>query len=51
MKKRLEKHNIHTQNIIVGPTDYETYAKIFYRQQHAPIVHIVTDTLLNKYHF
>lgn len=49
MKTALECHHINCKDIIVGPEGYETYAKIYYRNRHAPLVHIVTDTLLNKY--
>lgn len=48
-RQKLNKYGILSKNIIIGPEGYETYAKIFYRQKHSPIVHIVTESLLEKY--
>lgn len=40
---------IQSKNIIVGPDGYQTYARVFYRDKHAPIIHLVTAHLNNKY--
>lgn len=40
---------IDSKDIIVGPDGYQTFAKVFYRTQLAPIIHIVAEHLHNKY--
>ncbi len=46
---RLTELGIESKNIIVGPEDYQTFARVFYRIKHAPIIHLVTQHLKNKY--
>ena len=40
---------IRSKDIIVGAQDCQTFARVFYRDRHAPIIHIVIDHLTNKY--
>ncbi|MDE6368176.1 MAG: hypothetical protein K2K94_02960 [Muribaculaceae bacterium] len=40
---------INSKDIIVGPSGCETFARVFYRHKHSPIIHIVIDHLTNKY--
>lgn len=37
------------KNIIVGPAGYQTYARVFFRDKHAPIIHFVTDHICSKF--
>lgn len=46
---QLEKAGINTQEFIVGPEGFRTYAKVFYRDRHSPIIHIVVSNLTSKY--
>ncbi len=48
-KKRLNELNIHSKFILVGPDGYQTYARVFYRDRHAPVIHLVIDHLKDKY--
>ncbi len=45
---RLQYLKIESKDIIVGPDGYKTYAKVFYRQAHAPIIHVVISHLTDK---
>ena len=47
--KRLRNLEIQSKNIIVGPEEFQTYSKVFYRTSHAPIIHLVIDHLNSKY--
>lgn len=47
--KRLEEKGINTQDIYIGDEEFGTYARIYYRSQHSPIIYLVTDHLLSKY--
>ncbi len=38
-----------TQDIIVGPPGYQTFAKVFYRSAHSPVIHLVVSHLNSKY--
>ena len=40
---------IESQDIVVGPYGYQTFARVFYRSSHAPIIHLVIDHINNKY--
>ena len=40
---------VHSKDIIVGPEGFQTFAKVFYRGRHTPIIHLVTDHLSQKY--
>lgn len=40
---------IESKDIIIGPEGYQTFARVFYRRCHAPIIHIVIDHLQSKY--
>lgn len=46
---KLERLGIHSKNIIVGNGNYQTDARIFYRDKHAPIVYIVESHIIEKY--
>lgn len=46
---KLRTLGILSKDIIVGPDGYQTYAKVFYRVGHAPIIHLVIDHLNSKY--
>jgi len=48
-KKRLSELGIHSKDISVGPEGYQTYAKVFYRDKHSPIIHLVAAHLDGKY--
>lgn len=47
---RLKKFGIESKDIIVGPDGYQSFARVFYRTSHAPIIHLVVAHLENKYH-
>lgn len=46
---RLSTMGITSQAIIVGPEGYQTYARVFYRSKHSPLIHLVINHLTNKY--
>lgn len=46
---KLCEMGIESKDIIVGPEGYQTFAKVFYRIKHAPIIHLVTQHLESKY--
>lgn len=48
-RPELIKFGIKSTDIIVGPKDYQTYARVFYRDKHSPIIHLVIAHLNNKY--
>lgn len=45
----LEMHGIRSKDIVVGPDGCQTYAKVFFRDRHSPVVHIVAAHLADKY--
>ena len=45
---KLKKLGIHSKYIIVGQDDYQTDARVFYRDKHAPIVHVVESHIKEK---
>lgn len=51
--QRFKKYNvcadIHTQDVFLGPDDYLSYARTFYRSKHAAIINIVSSYLRDKY--
>lgn len=47
---KLKKLGIESKDIIVGPDGYQSFARVFYRTSHAPIIHLVIAHLENKYH-
>ena len=47
---RLKVLGIESKDIIVGPDGYQTFAKVFYRTLHAPVIHLVEAHISNKYH-
>lgn len=47
--ERLRMMGVDAMDFIVGPEGYQTFAKVFYRMTHAPIIHIVVDHLNSKY--
>lgn len=46
---RLQNLAILSKNIIVGPEEYQTYAKVFYRIPQAPMIQLVIAHLNCKY--
>lgn len=46
---QLQNMGVESQEIIVGPEGYQTFARVFYRVSHAPIIHLVISHLTNKY--
>lgn len=51
--QRFINHNEHAdimiQDVIFGPEDYMSYTRTFYRNRHAPVIHIVAAYLKEKY--
>lgn len=47
---RLNKLGIESKDIIVGPEGYQSFSRVLYRTSHAPVIHLVTAHLENKYH-
>lgn len=39
---------INVQDIIIGPDGFQTYGRAFYRDRHAPIIHLITSHLQEK---
>ena len=46
---RLHDMGIESKDIVVGPDGYQTFARVFYRIGHAPIIHLVINHLESKY--
>ena len=46
---KLKRLGIHSKNIIVGKDNYQTDARVFYRDKHSAIVHIVESHIKDKY--
>lgn len=46
---RLCRLGIESKDIIVGPDGYQTFARVFYRMSHAPVIHLVIAHLNSKY--
>ena len=42
------KVDLNSQDVVVGPNEYLTYGRAFYRAKHAPIIHIVCAYLREK---
>ena len=40
---------IQSKKVVVGPLGYQTNARVFFRDIHSPIIHIVEDHLKDKY--
>lgn len=40
---------ISVQDITVGPEGFESFARVYYRQKHASVVHVVIANLKSKY--
>lgn len=47
---RLKELGIESKDIIVGSDGYQSFARVFYRTSHAPVIHLVIAHLENKYH-
>ncbi len=45
----LREKGIDSKDILVGPEGYETFARVFYRTDHAPVIHLVISNLLSKF--
>lgn len=48
-QSKMEDLGIRSKGIIVGPDGYQTYARVFYRDKHSSIIHIVVAHLNSKY--
>ncbi|MDE7437489.1 MAG: hypothetical protein K2M93_03305 [Muribaculaceae bacterium] len=48
-KSLLDEMGIKSKDIVVGPDGYQTFARVFYRDKHAHIIHLVIAHLTNKY--
>ncbi|MBD5321944.1 MAG: hypothetical protein HDS01_04120 [Bacteroides sp.] len=46
---KLYNLGIESKYISVGPDGYQTFARVFYRTSHAPIIHLVITHLNSKY--
>ncbi len=46
---KLTEMGIESKDIIVGTDGYQTFARVFYRIKHAPVIHLVIQHLTNKY--
>ncbi len=46
---KLGKLGIESKDIIVGPEGYQSFARVFYRTSHAPIIYLVINHLDSKY--
>lgn len=44
---RLSELGIESKDIVVGPEGYQTFARVFYRTTHAPVIHLVIAHLNN----
>lgn len=40
--------NINIQDVIIGPEGFQSYGRAFYRDSHAPIVHLIVSHLNGK---
>ena len=39
---------INIQDAVVGPTGYQSLGRVFYRDIHSPIIHVIADYLQEK---
>ncbi|MDE6370208.1 MAG: hypothetical protein K2K92_01810 [Duncaniella sp.] len=46
---RLQALGVMTEDIIVGPDGYQTFARVFYRTNCAAVIYLVANHLDNKY--
>jgi hypothetical protein len=46
---KLNELGIHSKDIVVGPSGFQTYARVFYRDRHSSIIHLVISNLNDKY--
>lgn len=46
--QRTSKAHINVQDVIVGPKDFQTFGRAFYRDKHAPVIHIIAAHLQDK---
>lgn len=46
---KLKELGIESTSIVVGPDGYQTFARVFYRSSHAPIIHIVISHIHDKF--
>lgn len=49
-QRMLNKISFNIQDVIVGPEGYQTFGRAFYRDKHAPILHLVVAHLKEKQH-
>lgn len=48
LRRVSDKQKFKIQDIIIGPKDYLTFGRAFYRDKHAPIIFIVVSHLQDK---
>lgn len=41
---------VHIQDVIVGPDGFQSFARAFYRDCHAPVIHLIASYLREKQH-
>lgn len=46
---KLQQKGVEAKSLIVGPEGYQSFARVFYRTPHAPIIHLVVSHLEDKY--
>ena len=46
---KLHEMGIESQEIVVGQEGFQTFARVFYRMSHAPLIYVVRDHLNSKY--
>lgn len=47
-KRKVSKSEISILDVVVGPDGYQSRGRAFYRENHAPIVHIVASYIQNQ---
>lgn len=48
-RAELDRSGVRSKDIIVGPAGYQTFARVFYRDKHSSIIHLVVANLCDKY--
>ncbi len=47
--QKLHNYGIESKDVVVGPEGFQTFARVFYRVKHSPVIHLVISHLNNKY--
>ncbi len=48
-RPKLEEACVRSKDIVVGPEGFQTFARVFYRDVHAPVINLVIEHLTHKY--